>query len=111
MSLSANQQQFAVMAAKLIIHAQSLPGYAVTLGEAYRTPEQAALYARQGKGIKNSLHCSRLAVDLNLFINGAYQAETSAYKPLGDFWKDIGGTWGGDFQRADGNHFEFKGYH
>jgi hypothetical protein len=97
------------MVAKLILHVQSLPGHAVTLGEAYRTPEQAALFARQGKGIINSLHCDRLAVDLNLFINGVYQSMTMAYKELGDFWKGLGGTWGGDFTRQDGNHFEYRG--
>lgn len=109
MSLSASQQTFAVMVAKLIMHVQSLPGYAVTFGEAHRTPEQAALYAAQGKGSKTSLHCHRLAVDLNLFIDGEYQTSTMAYKALGDFWKSLGGTWGGDFPRADGNHFEYRG--
>ncbi len=109
MSLSERQQRFAVMVAKLVMHVQSLPGYAVTLGEAYRTPEQAALNAAKGIGIKDSLHCSRLAVDLNLFINGVYQSQTFAYKELGEFWKGLGGTWGGDFTRQDGNHFEYRG--
>ena len=109
MSLSASQQQFAVMVAKLIMHVQSLPGHAVTFGEAYRTPEQAALNAAKGIGIKNSLHCFRQAVDLNLFIDSVYQTSTMAYKALGDFWKSLGGTWGGDFPRADGNHFEYRG--
>jgi hypothetical protein len=29
-------------------------GYAVTFGEAYRTPEQAAINAQKGTGIKNT---------------------------------------------------------
>jgi hypothetical protein len=47
-----------------------------------------------------------LAIDLNLFIDGKYQEGTKSYAPLGDFWKDMGGIWGGDWG-WDGNHFEF----
>ncbi|EJP6015793.1 M15 family metallopeptidase, partial [Escherichia coli] len=101
------QQLFAVMIADLIHWAQE-HGYRLTFGEAYRTPEQAALNAKSGKGIRNSLHTLRLAVDFNLFINGKYQADTDAYRPLGEYWESIGGTWGGRFSRADGNHFSLE---
>ncbi|MBB9356801.1 M15 family metallopeptidase, partial [Escherichia coli] len=63
---------------------------------------------KTGKGIRNSLHTLRLAVDFNLFINGEYQADTDAYRPLGEYWESIGGTWGGRFSRADGNHFSLE---
>ncbi|HDT7441986.1 TPA: M15 family metallopeptidase, partial [Escherichia coli] len=99
MKLSEKQQLFAVMIADLIHWAQE-HGYRLTFGEAYRTPEQAALNAKTGKGIRNSLHTLRLAVDFNLFINGKYQADTDAYRPLGEYWESIGGTWGGRFSRA-----------
>ncbi|EEW0756195.1 M15 family metallopeptidase, partial [Escherichia coli] len=105
--LSEKQQLFAVMIADLIHWAQE-HGYRLTFGEAYRTPEQAALNAKSGKGIRNSLHTLRLAVDFNLFINGEYQADTDAYRPLGEYWESIGGTWGGRFSRADGNHFSLE---
>ncbi|EFA9081613.1 M15 family metallopeptidase [Escherichia coli] len=107
MKLSEKQQLFAVMIADLIHWAQE-HGYRLTFGEAYRTPEQAALNAKTGKGIRNSLHTLRLAVDFNLFINGKYQADTDAYRPLGEYWESIGGTWGGRFSRADGNHFSLE---
>ncbi|HGV6771546.1 TPA: M15 family metallopeptidase, partial [Escherichia coli] len=58
--------------------------------------------------IRNSLHTLRLAVDFNLFINGEYQTDTDAYRPLGEYWESIGGTWGGRFSRADGNHFSLE---
>ncbi|ELR1854532.1 M15 family metallopeptidase, partial [Escherichia coli O22:H8] len=64
--------------------------------------------AKTGKGIRNSLHTLRLAVDFNLFINGEYQTDTDAYRPLGEYWESIGGTWGGRFSRADGNHFSLE---
>ncbi|KYT38048.1 M15 family metallopeptidase [Escherichia coli] len=107
MKLSEKQQLFAVMIADLIHWAQE-HDYRLTFGEAYRTPEQAALNAKSGKGIRNSLHTLRLAVDFNLFINGEYQADTDAYRPLGEYWESIGGTWGGRFSRADGNHFSLE---
>lgn len=107
MKLSEKQQLFTVMTADLIHWAQA-HGYRLTFGEAYRTPEQAALNAKTGKGISNSLHTLRLAVDFNLFINGEYQTDTDAYRPLGEYWESIGGTWGGRFSRADGNHFSLE---
>lgn len=77
--------------------------------EAYRTPEQAKLNAQKGSGIANSLHCQRLAVDFNLFINGEYQTRTEAYRELGEYWESLGGAWGGRFKnRPDGNHFSLE---
>lgn len=105
MTLIDKQSRFTVMTAKLILWAEA-QGYGLTFGETYRTSEQAEIYAKTGKGIKNSIHCLRLAVDFNLFINGVYQKETKAYQPLGEYWESLGGCWGGRFKpRADGNHF------
>jgi hypothetical protein len=84
-------------------------GYEVTLGEAQRSLEQAVANSRSGAGIVHSLHLIRLAVDLNLFIGGVYQAATEAYKPLGEKWESMGGAWGGRFtSRPDGNHFSLE---
>lgn len=105
MILSEKQAVFTVMIAQLINWADER-GYRLTFGEAYRTPEQAALNAKSGKGIANSLHTQRLAVDFNLFVNGQYQTSTETYKPLGEYWESIGGTWGGRFK--DGNHFSLE---
>ncbi|KAB7698800.1 MAG: M15 family metallopeptidase [Plesiomonas sp.] len=108
MTLSQKQQRFTVMVGKLIAWAESR-GYGLTFGEAYRSPEQAKANAQKGSGIANSLHCSRLAVDFNLFINGVYQERTEAYLPLGEYWESLGGAWGGRFKtRPDGNHFSLE---
>ena len=108
MTLSQKQQQFTRMVGKLIAWADA-NGYALTFGEAYRTPEQAKLNAKSGAGIANSLHTLRLAVDFNLFINGQYQTSTEAYTPLGEYWESLGGVWGGRFKtRPDGNHFSLE---
>lgn len=108
MTLSQKQAKFTLMIAKLIIWAND-HNYALTFGEAYRTPEQAVLNAKSGKGITNSVHTQRLAVDFNLFTDGLYQTSTEAYRPLGEYWKSLGGAWGGDFKsRPDGNHFSLE---
>jgi len=82
-------------------------GYEVTLAEAYRTPEQAELNAKSGKGIRNSLHTQRLAIDLNLFKDGKYLSSTEAHRRLGEWWEKQHelAAWGGRF--GDGNHYSF----
>lgn len=106
MTLGEQQRRFLPLVAKLIDWAYA-QGYELTAGEFYRTPEQAALNAQKGSGIVHSLHTQRLAVDLQLFIHGAYQTDSAAYKPLGDYWLtlDPDCRWGGHFTRPDGNHF------
>jgi hypothetical protein len=108
MTLSEKQQLFTVKIASLINWAED-HGYRLTFGEAYRTPEQSALNAKKGSGIANSLHTLRLAVDLNLFVNGQYMTRTADYLPLGEYWETLGGNWGGRFKtNPDGNHFSLE---
>jgi hypothetical protein len=108
-TLREQQSRFAGLVAALILEAQRM-GFAVTLGEAYRSPEEAARLAKLGKGIVKSLHCQRLAIDLNLFKDGQYLRSTDSHRPLGEWWEqqDPCCRWGGHFTRADGNHYEFK---
>lgn len=100
------QWLFSANVGRLLLWSHS-KGYRLTLGEAHRPPEVAQLYAAQGRGIANSVHTVRLAIDLLLFLDGVYQRDSAAYKPLGDYWKTLheDNRWGGDFKRPDGNHF------
>ena len=118
MELSKEQQLFAENTSKLIRFILS-QGKSCSYGEAYRTPAQAAIYAQQGKGIKDSLHCKRLAIDLNLFDEkGEYETDSEAYRFAGEYWKTLNENngWGGDWgpsaahpkQNTDGNHFEMR---
>jgi len=103
LALSEKQRKFTRMVAQLIIFAYDELGFELTFGEAYRTPEQALLNAKAGRGIANSLHTDRLAVDFNLFKDGKYITDSAAHLPLGEYWEGIGGSWGGRF--GDGNHY------
>lgn len=106
------QQTFAHNVGLLINYIFNM-GFHCTLGEAFRTPEQAEIYARTGKGIKNSLHCKRLAIDLNVFDQvGNYLDKSEDLEPFGRYWEKLNSEnkWGGNFMSApkDGNHFEMR---
>lgn len=107
MTLSDNQALFANDVARLLAYIFN-QGYTCSLGEAYRTPEQAAIYAKEGKGIKESLHCKRLAIDLNLFKDGVYLTDSKSHEQFGKYWQamDTNNRWGGKFPKPDGNHYE-----
>lgn len=111
MSLQNYQSIFSQNVAKLILEAYRL-GYEVTLGEAYRTPEQQKIYIMKGLSkAKISNHQRRLAIDLNLFRNGLYLDETEDYTAIGDYWTKLHpfNRWGGHFSKLkDGNHFELN---
>lgn len=115
MKIFQQQTKFAKDFASLIQYILSR-GFYLSIGEVYRTPEQAEIYAEQGKGIKNSLHIKRLAVDLNLFTPaGLYLTRNKDYEQFGMYWESLDpqNQWGGYFtQRGghidDGNHFERK---
>ena len=110
MELWEKQSIFAQNVAKLLQYASSVK-FNVTLGEAMRSQEQAELYAKEGKGIVDSLHCKRLAIDLNILDeNGKYLTNEAPYKTLGDYWVTLHhlNRWGGVFYRADFDHYEMQ---
>jgi hypothetical protein len=105
-TLGEKQRLFVQLIGRLIEFAYQ-EGYELSFGDAYRSPEQAAANAVAGTGIAKSLHTQRLAIDLNLFRDGAYLTESEAHKPLGEFWESLHDlcVWGGRFTKPDGNHY------
>lgn len=115
-TLGQNQEIFAKHAAMLINKAIEL-GFGVRLGEVLRTPEQQKLYFNSGASkTMNSQHLKKLAIDLNLIIDGrlATYKETFA---LGKWWEALdpqnrwGGSWRGLVESKqstfiDSPHFE-----
>ena len=105
-------------------------GYEITLGEAYRTalqawvnglPKGSKITAETPSGVKvewtdkvggtgstKSLHKIRLAIDLNLFLNGAYLTTEEHYKQFADYWLTLHelNAWGGSF--GDPNHYSMS---
>jgi len=107
MTLRKKQSLFVYLVAVLLIEADQR-GYELTFGETWRSPEEAARLAKAGKGVTASLHCQRLAIDLNLFKDGKYLTSTEAHRPLGEWWEQLHPLcrWGGRF--GDGNHYSFE---
>jgi|SRR3990167_5096356 len=103
-----HQSAFARYVGLLIAHATKL-GYELTFGEAWRPEWVAREYERRGVGKKNSSHCKRLAIDLNLFLAGKWLKDSGAHQPLGEYWEslDTRCVWGGRFAKPDGNHYSF----
>ena len=73
-------------------------GYTVSLDDASRMDRRGHM--------ADSLHYSRLAIDINLFLDGEYLDDTEDHRPFGEYWKSIGGSWGGEFN--DGNHYSLS---
>jgi len=98
MSLGLEQEAFTRDLAKLLIRAFEL-GYNVRMGEAFRTPEQQAIYVKTGRSkTKNSMHLKKTAVDLHFTRGGKllYPAELGQYwcsldpkNQAGMFWKSF----------------------
>ena len=108
-ALREQQWYFVCMVSELTMFAK-YNGYTLSFGDAWST---ADTYQVQADGsmkrphIVDSFHNKRLAIDFNLFKDGVYLTKTEDHRPLGEFWKSIGGTWGGDFPKPDGNHYSF----
>lgn len=113
MTLSQKQHMFSRLLPRLLDKAHEL-GFEVSGGEWERSQAAANAMAALGKGIKNSLHRLRLAVDLHLFADHdsdgelEYLTDTEDHRPLGEWWEKQSGQgfeccWGGRF--GDGNHY------
>jgi len=109
LTLRQKQSIFLKNAAKLILWAFE-NGFELTGGELLRTESQQAEYVKTGKSkTMNSRHLQKLAIDINLFVDGKYRYDKEAYKLLAEYWKTLhqdnvaGYDWG-----WDANHFEMK---
>lgn len=109
MTLNAKQAQFSLTAARFIVWCHE-SGFPVLGAELYRTPEQAEIYARDGRGIKNSCHVHKLAIDLFRVVDGRVTFDDAEYAAIGAHWKTMHplARWGGDFRRRDVYHFSFE---
>ena len=89
------------------------------LASLYERAIQLGLPLKVGCGLcqgehhsKHSLHHIALAQDLHLVWPNGNFGTWEDYRPLGEYWKSLGGSWGGDFDlnmdgvaKDDANHF------
>ena len=94
-------------------------GFCVRIIDGLRTyAQQAELYAKgrtlPGKivtkaGPGQSMHNFGLAFDIGIFVDNKYLPESAQYAAAGAIGKELGLTWGGDFQSIkDEPHFELR---
>jgi len=121
--------------AKLIEHA-GLLGYKIKLGEVLRSDEQAEINAmgfdgreilckiiehafpmlarkirnNRGNGIRNSVHCMALAVDVQLFDSAGtkWLQEKYPYELLADFWESLGSEHRAGVRWGDTPHYSIQ---
>lgn len=127
------QCKFAEMVAELIVWLQS-QGYKYRFGDAWRSTDklyvpsgdpgfqddlkysyQELLFYNKRSKITYGKHNDRLAVDLLIRKNDK-ELTAEEYRPIGEKWESMGGTWGGRFGVKkeeynakigwDSNHFE-----
>lgn len=83
-------------------------GYELTFGDAYRDPRLHNEFGeRGGYGSSKSVHKLRIAVDLNLWVNGKYITVSShpAWDELHSYWESLGGS---ERVPKDANHFSIE---
>ena len=103
--LRERQSKFLSAVARLVLYAESI-GYELTVGDAYRDPRVfGAVGVSRGYGHSRSRHKLRLAIDLNLFVDGDYIANGDKHHKLHDFWDLLGGN---PRIESDLNHYSFS---
>ena len=108
MTLGQKQRAFAKLVPRLIDKAHEL-GFEVTLGDAYRDPRvHGNVGEKKSYSSANSVHKSRLAIDLNLFRDGVYLTSSEDYKELGQWWEKQHEYARNGYSFNDANHFSFE---
>lgn len=110
MKLKEQQAAFALDVSKLIKYIFD-SSHSVTFADAYRSPEMAEIYAKDGRWTKDSQHCKRLAIDLNLFdFEGNCLTDKKSHEEFGIYWEGLNpmNRWGRRWIKADCVHFERK---
>ena len=128
MEMIEKQSGFLRDVARLVMYAHQLEGVMLTggdlnqdnewhsrnswgdVGDRERKPGEGPQY--KTPHLKTGQHPKRLAIDLNLFVDGEYiTGHHDRFDDLGIFWEglNIRNRWGGNFKKLDYNHFERRG--
>lgn len=108
MRLSDHQAAFSADLAYIVAWAPNgVPGARIRVLEVKRHEIMQRIYVMAGRsGTMDSFHLEATAADIALDIDGEYQTQTEAYRPIGARWEALSvyNRWGGRF--GDGNHLE-----
>lgn len=110
MKLGEKQERFAELIFLELIPFIYSKGYQIRPGDFFRDPRVNGEYGEKvGFASAKSLHKLKLAVDLNLTLDGIYLTKTSDHKQFGKHWLTLDPLcrWGGT-EGSDGNHYSFE---
>lgn len=109
LSLGEKQREYVRCLGLLFQFVYSHDSWAFSLSEGYVGDTDARDGDRDSPHLKGGCHDFRLALDLNLFINGIWIKDGGhkAWTAIGEFWEGTHplARWGGRFN--DSNHFSF----
>lgn len=108
MTLGETQELFMRLVPRLIDKAHELR-FEIRGGDLFRDPRvHGQIGEKVGYGNKSSNHKLKLAIDLNLFLDGQYMNRTYDHQELGEWWEQQHELccWGGRFN--DGNHYSLE---
>jgi len=108
MKLGKKQELFMRLLPRLIDKAHEL-GFEIRGGDLFRAPSTNGAYGtKKGYGRAKSNHKLKLAIDLNLMLQGKLVKSTRGHKELGEWWERQNELcrWGGRFN--DGNHYSLE---
>ena len=103
------QIEFTKCVGQLIEYAYNR-GYALTIGDGYRDPRVfGELGKKLGYGRAKSCHKLRLAIDLNLFVDGEWisDGDHPAWIDLSNKWESLHPLARSGLRFDDANHFSF----
>lgn len=106
-SLRQRQALFSRLLAQLVTWIYTHPGWEVTFSEGYVGDTDAADGDYDGPHLKGGAHYNKLAMDLNLFVDGKWvQGMTPEWEEIGAKWEGLHPLcrWGGRFMSRDANH-------
>jgi len=106
--LGEKQELFMQLLPRLIDQAHFL-GFCIRGGDLFRDPRAFGHIGVRGPyGHNSSGHKLKLAIDLNLMLNGRLVRSTEGHRVLGEWWEKQHHLcrWGGRFK--DGNHYSLE---
>ncbi len=99
---------FRLMATKLVPFIYS-KGYEIRGGDLFRDPRVHGQFGdKESYSAKNSAHKLKLAIDLNITLDGRLLTKTEEHKLFGEYWLTLHTLcrWGGISN--DGNHYSMS---
>ncbi len=113
MTLGKKQELFFYLMTTLLVPYIYSKGYMIRGGDLFRDKRVNGKFGvKKGYSSSKSMHKLKLAIDLNLTLNGKMLTKTEQHKIFGEYWLSLHNLcrWGGSNGNKDGNHYSMTHY-